>query len=1545
MGQSRQNELHTTTLSTHSPSLVSSNLYSPLAPIADNESDESGQDGEEFRTGSQQLVGTVEGSVAQGETSPKANATTLGPRNRRVVRLSLDSVTHDSSDLFMVTAEIDGRRCRDVLVDPGASSNFVRRSWVVQHQLPEQQLQRPVEVSLADGRVVGYQIGVVEVKSARTNGSVAPCSLLVMDTLSHDVILGMPWLRRAKVLLGCNDELTWNGKPLHPVTVRTCSGKPRAVLQVISVKTGSGHEQTMAALLRRHETVFRKDLPRRHPDEMKGAFHYQLTLVDPDCRPVRQRERRRSPQEVQTLMDATREMEKAGLIENSISPWGAQAVLVSKKRDGVVLPEKRPCWDYRLVNDRTVADAQQPPLPEMMFDHLKGARVFSKLDLLKGFWQIPLEKRTREVLAFSTPLGLKQPLFMPFGIKNAPAAFQREMQRVFADRLYKGVMVFIDDILIYSKTAEQHRELVDWVLRRLKEEGYYAHPDKCEFFMPEVSFLGHVVSEKGVAVQQYKVEAVERWPIPQTKKQVRGFLGLAGYYRKFVPEYSRIALPLTDLTKDDVALVWGNAQQHAFDELKRRLTSAPVLAHPNPAQQYILNTDASGFAISGVLSQQQDDGTIRPVAYWSRKMDDPETRYHPTEQELLAIVKAVEHWRCYLEGSPHPLILRSDHKSLTYLDTKQELSSRLYRWLMELAPYEWTVEYVPGEKNAAADALSRRVDLEEDVTAARPHERPLNRPRLRLKTQADQATVAATSLLPLTQVEGTPGNVSEVHTTLLNELQRAALQDEDYQRELQRTDDGRVRSGGLMWTTGGQVYVPNDRAIQLKLIREAHDAAGHQASKKTRLRLQQVCWWATMRRDVEDYCQSCVGCAATKHSPQLPAGKLQPLPIPSEPWETISIDFVGPLPMTEDGKNSILVIVDKFTKMAHFIATTTEATAKTVARLVMAQIVCKHGRRPERIISDRDPRFVSGVWQELWKAMGAQLKMSTAYHPQTDGQTEIVNRWLMTALRVYGDKEKDKWQDNLALVEAAYNSTVHSSTGKTPFEMNGIVFRSNTQLALTMPNMTGVSRVGAEELLSDMRRVWEEARAEMIKARDRQKRYADKSRRDETYAIGDQVMLSTKDLSTHRTKMSDPYIGPFRVTEVLPGGVTVRLSLPQQYDRLHNGFHVSRLKRYRPATIDWPGRQQLDRPLPELVDGQLEYEVEAILGKRETEEWVTIEPMEPPEEPAGNPLLPEPSAADTTVTGTASPGTENDPPVRRRSPRILGKAVSQASAPAEAGRLARKKKSKRERRTVTRYLVKWKGFDESEATWQREDDLDNAREAVDEYERRQQEERGEATLAVLYNVTVQTAKDGRVDCQLLALNPQGTRQPVRSPTRVEVNHTTASPVALVRAQLQTIQTTRVGAAALGEDDVDDADEGTEVQTLSPIPPSLHQTRGRPSQTSDTTSVSSSETTSNTAARGWKATVTLRGGHRHSNTYRAHSPTELHRHKPLDLEESIRRRPATPQLNQELKLRAPPSLRIPRRSQHDPVPYHPSALVSEPTPIAHLEPCDGATRRQ
>jgi transposase InsO family protein len=1244
------------------------------------------------------------------------------------VKKSLSAVEHDSSDLIVVQGSVDGQHCRDMLVDPGASSNFVRRDWAQSHRLRMRELQTPLDVTLADGQFAGRLTGAVVVKSLQAQGSSAPCTLIIMDQLSHHVILGMPWLRRAGVTLGLDKETTWNGKPLCRMKM---NGERKPQLQAI--KVAPEYEHVITALCQKYAGAFSKNLPRRSKEAVKRAIHCRIQLKDPHCRPVVSRERRRSEKDTQTLIDTVKEMEAAGLIQPSESPWSSQPLLVRKMREGVELPEKRPCWDYRWVNDLIVSDAHPLPLPEDMFDKLQGCRLFSKLDLTKGFWQIPMEEASKKVLAMATPLGLYEPNFMPFGMKNAPAVFQREMQRVLRDRLYRGVMVFVDDILIYSKTADEHTELVEWVLRRLQEEGYVAHPDKCEFFQREVSFLGHVISERGITVQQHKVRAVNEWPQPRNKRDVRAFLGMSGYYRKFIPCYSDIAAPLTDLTKKDVKFEWTEREQAAFELLQYRLTSADVLAHPNPRRPYFVTTDASDFATSGVLSQEQDDGTMRPIAYFSRKMDDRERHYATHDKELLALVLAIDHWRCYLEGSEHPIMLRSDHRSLQHLSTQPNLNARQVRWVEKLSEFDFVIGYVPGKENAVADALSRRPDFEPTTDPARSeNDEDKNDTEVRPRLKVRLAVLEENKARPQWQVRVTT-------MPLRDEMKRAAQADPEYKKLLDQPEprtDGRTVGDGLLWTADGLFYVPNDRELQQRLIHEVHDTptGGHMGLSKTWARLSSTCWWPGMRAMIEDYVRGCQTCAATKPELRRPAGLLHPLPIPERPWQVISIDFVGPLPRTPDHFDMVLVVIDKFSKMAHFIATTSHATAKHTAKLLLEHVIRLHGV-PEAIISDRGTQFTAKLFRKVWEQLGTDLRLSTAYHPQSDGQTERVIRELEQQLRWHADKTGTNWKEWLSVVEMHYNSTQHSSTNKTPFEMNGTNWRDPFALALQKPRTDEAKGDGAEEMLRELRITWEDARQVMLRQREQQKKYADQRRRDEQYQVGDLVMLRMKDLAQGRTKLSDRYAGPFRVTEVRDNGVNVRLDLPAAFKRIHPVFHVEKIKRFAESQQDWPGRPLVERPPPVLVDGTEQYWAKRILDKRvvqrEVEVREKIDQQPPP-------------------TEEKKTDSETHPPVqgRRISPRDHASTrsldVPTPQLPPRAKTRVRKIK-----KNTTEFLVEWEGYELADATWEPEENLlaSNCHELINDYYRRQldsEDDDNAMELATMYTFSAGASNGGVV---------------------------------------------------------------------------------------------------------------------------------------------------------------------------------------------------------
>ena len=637
-----------------------------------------------------------------------------------------------------------------VLLDLGANANFVSKQWAHSKGLHERPMKKASEVTTATGRT---HVATMQVDSAevRVVGTHHRSSLMVVPLGTYDVILGTPWFRATKPVFDW-EQWTCNGRAVLSSGGRSVGRPGRTSRRLQSVAIGAAHQAVMGRLLKEYSDVFAAKLPSRV--SRKEALTHSFAMTE-GAKPTVDGERRKSPEEIRLAREMVAEGEASGIIEPSTSPWCSQLVMVVKKDQyGVPTGKPRFAVDYRRVNELMKKDAHPLPLPEVMFGQLKGATVFSKLDLTKGFYQIDLDSNCREQLAFSTPDGLRQWTVMPFGIANAPATFQREMQRVFRAQLDRSVLVYIDDILIFSRDADEHAEHVEWVLQQLRLNGYYANPDKCEFFQDRVNFLGHVISADGVAVQQHKVDAVAKWPTPQCVSDVRRFLGLTGYYRRFVAGFSGIAGPLSDLTRKDTPFVWGPKEEAAFAQLKAALASAPVLVTPDNAKPYTLHTDASGYAVGATLSQENSRGLLQPVAFLSKKMNAAQRNYSVHEWELLAVTEALKAWRCFLYGAAAPVDIYTDHHSLQWINTQPNLSARQSRWVEQLQDYSFKVHHLPGEKNGAADALSRRSDHEaahaaEAEARLRAGDVEAGRPRLRLQAAVVEgmSTIVAPSLM------------------------------------------------------------------------------------------------------------------------------------------------------------------------------------------------------------------------------------------------------------------------------------------------------------------------------------------------------------------------------------------------------------------------------------------------------------------------------------------------------------------------------------------------------------------------------------------------------------------------------------------------------------------------------------------------------------------------------------------------------------------------------------------------------------------------------
>jgi hypothetical protein len=463
---------------------------------------------------------------------------------------------------------------------------------------------------------------------------------------------------------------------------------------------------------------------------MRGVEH--AIELKPGARPPPVRPlRHQSSKDLAVFKEYVRAGVESGQIRVSNSPYGAMALIV-KKKDG----EPRVVIDYRGLNEITVKNKYPLPLMDELFDRVHGARFYTKIDLRSGFHQIRIADADIEKTAFRTRYGSFEYTVLPMGLCNAPGTFMQLMNETFRDLLDRSVLVFLDDILVFSRTRGEHVAHVREVLERLRKQKLYAKRSKCEFFRSEVEFLGHQLGANGLAVSQDKISAVRDWPTPRNVGDVRSFLGLAGFYRRFVKDFSKIALPLTQMTQKERSWEWGKEQQAAFDALKAALCSAPVLLIPDPSKPYTLNCDACDYAIGATLQQDQGNG-LQPVAFMSRKLKPAEINYDTREKEFMALVDACSHWRQYLH-SEQPIKLLSDHDSLKYHKTMPNLSGRLARWVEKMAEFDYTIEHIAGVKNVVADALSRRADYKPSKDTERSEQLAAVRSRAPLEPDTPQ---------------------------------------------------------------------------------------------------------------------------------------------------------------------------------------------------------------------------------------------------------------------------------------------------------------------------------------------------------------------------------------------------------------------------------------------------------------------------------------------------------------------------------------------------------------------------------------------------------------------------------------------------------------------------------------------------------------------------------------------------------------------------------------------------------------------------------------
>ena len=819
-------------------------------------------------------------------------------------------------------------------------------------------------------------------------------------------------------------------------------------------------QQDAKDMLKRNAQVFSKD------DMDMGRTNlvkHHIKLTDPA--PFKEAYRRIPPQMYDEVKAHIQEMLDLGAIRPSNSPWASAIVLVRKK-DGRL----RFCIDLRRLNNRTVKDAYSLPRIESILDSLGGAQIFSTLDLKAGYWQVEMAEECKAYTAFTCgPLGFYECDTMPFGATNAPATFQRLMHDCLGDLNMNWCIVYLDDIIIFSDTKEEHIKRLEAVFQKLMAAGLKLKPTKCFFFRDEIEYLGHVVSGKGISTNPKKIEAVTKWPTPKTVYDVRSFLGFVGYYRRFIKNFSKITKPIREVitglenqskrAAKKTYIEWTDLANAAFDKLKTMCVSTPILAYPDYQLPFTLHTDSSTDGLGAVLYQKQD-GKQRVIAYASRSVSKAESNYPAHKLEFLALKWAVcEKFHEYLYGTK-PFEVFTDNNPLTYILTSAKLDACGQRWVAKLANYNFSIKYRCGVSNTEADALSRikwpeaiseKLDTENGYMDTHVINAILT--GAVSKSSLIESVSCSTDVIP-TELDKNTSKLSNINWMKEQRLDpdlgviiRLIESGQLFKRKLQGKDSTELKSflrnkrclklvkdvlyrksysdNSTTKKTLWQLVVP--KHFRERALFGCHDDVGHQGILRTLSLLRERFYWPGMQEEATQYVMHCSTCLRRKTPPQV--APLQPILV-TQPLELVHMDYLSLEPSKGNIEN-VLVITDHFTRYALAYPSKTQ-TAQATARILWDNFICHYGF-PERFISDQGRNFESDLIKELCKIAGVKKVHTTPYHPQGNGQCERFNSTLCNMLGTLSEEEKSDWKSHLGCMTHAYNCTKHASTTYSPY--------------------------------------------------------------------------------------------------------------------------------------------------------------------------------------------------------------------------------------------------------------------------------------------------------------------------------------------------------------------------------------------------------------------------------------------------------------------------------------------------------------------------------
>lgn len=819
-----------------------------------------------------------------------------------------------------------------------------------------------------------------------------------------------------------------------------------------------------------------------------GCTHLVKHVIRTNSEPIKQRYYPLSPVLRGYVNEELDKMLELGVVRPSNSPWSSPIVMV-KKKDG----SYRFCVDYRKVNAVTQKDAYPLPYISNILDMLRDANYLSTIDIKSAYWQIPMDEESKPITAFTVPnRGLFEFNRLPFGLHNAPATWQRLIDRVIGADLNDSVFVYLDDIVIATSTFDEHLRVLKEVIQRLQNAGLTINKEKCQLGRKELKYLGYVVDNLGLRVDPDKVSAILAIPAPSNIKEVRRIVGMASWYRRFIPNFSTLVAPIVNLLRKGRTFKWSSECEKAFLDLKHKLVTAPVLRCPDFNVPFRIHCDASDFGLGGVLSQETEEGE-QVVAYASRSLMKNERNFTTTEKECLAILYSIEKFRPYIEGSHFTVV--TDHYALKWLNNLKDPNGRLARWCVKLQQYDFDVVHRPGKDHVLPDALSRAVPVIGEIEVESVKDKWYNDmlSRVSLKPQK----------YPLWTVEG---------KKLL--------------RRVNNLYPG-LTGGKFSWRT----VVPKEE--RKSLICKFHDepTSGHMGTYKTYHRLAEKFYWPKMRNDVASYIRRCQACLMSKPDRRAPAGKLLGRPDVVRPWQTICVDLVGPLPKSLHGNMYVLSCLDYFSKFVLLFPLRT-ANAKSICRQIEDNVFCLFGV-PAIIICDNGKQFVSKEFKDLAQRYNVKLSFTPFYHPQANA-VERVHSSINNMLRAYVGDNQRAWDDLLPKIACAIRTSRHEATKLSPYFINfGREAILDGQTHSSLEN--GESVVDLESRAIAFKKVYNDVRKRLDQAFQKNKSRYDLRRRDKQFVVGQRVFRRNFPLSKggqyFMAKLAPRFLGPFIVSK------------------------------------------------------------------------------------------------------------------------------------------------------------------------------------------------------------------------------------------------------------------------------------------------------------------------------------------------------------------------------------------------------------------------------